>query len=210
MEIYRAAHAPAPQLLLAHGAGAGQHHPWMKRVGAGLATRGVTVATFDFGYMAVGRRVPDPPAVLEAAYRDAYQSLLVLEGPSDFVFIGGKSMGGRIGSQVLARGDLTPVPAGLICFGYPLHPPGKPQQRRDAHLTSIEAPVLFLHGSKDPFGTPEEMTALASILPNATLHLLEGGDHSLSAGKRVDPHGEMIERALDVAASWIRARTVTV
>jgi predicted alpha/beta-hydrolase family hydrolase len=209
MEIYRAANAAA-LLLLAHGAGAGQTHPWMRRVAAGLAARGITVATFDFGYMASGRRVPDPPAILEAAYREAYRALLVLEGQSAFVFVGGKSMGGRIGSQVLAAGDLTPVPSGLVCFGYPLHPPGKPQQRRDRHLVSIRTPILFLHGSKDPFGTPDEMTALASALPNATLHVVEGGDHSLAASKRADPHGTRLEEALDVAATWIRARTVPV
>jgi predicted alpha/beta-hydrolase family hydrolase len=209
MTIYPAAGDQAPLLLLAHGAGAGERHPWMKRVATGLATRGVTTTTFDFGYMAARRKVPDPPAVLEAAFRDAYQTLLVLQGRSDGVFVGGKSMGGRIASQVVARGDLVPPPAGLVCFGYPLHPPGKPQQRRDGHLPSIHVPVLLVHGSADPFGTADEMTALAATL-HATLHLVEGGDHSLVAGKRADPHGRLLEEALDAAASWIRSQTVPV
>jgi predicted alpha/beta-hydrolase family hydrolase len=209
MTIYPAAGDEAPLLLLAHGAGAGQQHPWMRRVAAGLASRGVTTATFDFGYMAARRKVPDPPAVLEAAFRDAYQTLLVLQGRSAGVFVGGKSMGGRIASQVVARGDLLPAPAGLVCFGYPLHPPGKPHQRRDGHLPSLRLPVLLVHGSADPFGTREEMTALAFGL-QATLHVVEGGDHSLSGGKRADPHGRLLEDALDAAASWIRSRGVPV
>ena len=182
----------------------------MKRVAAGLANRGVTVATFDFAYRRPAVASPTRLRCSKPPTARPIESLLVLEGPSDFVFIGGKSMGGRIGSQVLARGELTPAPAGLVCFGYPLHPPGKPQQRRDAHLADVHVPVLFLHGSKDPFGTADEMTALASSLSNATLHLIDGGDHSLSAGRRADPEGRLLEGALDVAAGWIRARTVPV
>jgi len=206
--IYPAAGAEAPVLLLAHGAGAGQQHPWIKRVGRGLASRGVGVATFDFAYMAARKRVPDPPAVLERTFREAYLALITIDRAPSAVFVGGKSMGGRIASQALAAGQLVPVPAGLVCFGYPLHPPGKPGQRRDAHLPSIRIPMLFLQGTRDPFGTPEEMTELAGRLSGATLRLIDGGDHSLAAGKRSDPQGQLLENALDVAAGWMRAQSV--
>jgi predicted alpha/beta-hydrolase family hydrolase len=182
----------------------------MERVGAGLASRGVTVITFDFPYMAAKRRVPDPPPALEAAYREAYAAALVHVPIRAAAFVGGKSMGGRIASRVAAAGGLVPAAAGLLCFGYPLHPPGKPQQRRDRHLPGVDVPILFLHGTHDPFGTPAEMTALAASLPESTLHLVDGGDHSLIAGKRADPAGLLFERALDAAARWIGERSVPI
>jgi predicted alpha/beta-hydrolase family hydrolase len=195
--------AGAPALLLAHGAGAGQGHPWMQRVSRGLAARGVFVATFDFPYITARKRVPDAAPVLEAAFRTAWAALLEAVGPGVAAFAGGKSMGGRIASQVAARSALTPRPAGLVFFGYPLHPPGRPDQRRDAHLPAIEPPMLFVQGSKDGFGTPDEMASLTSRLRGAQLRLIEDGDHSLLAPKRRDPSGASLEAALDAAAEWI-------
>jgi uncharacterized protein len=210
MALYFAASAGAPLLVLGHGAGAGQRHPWMERVGQGLASRGVAVATFDFPYMAAKRRVPDAPAVLEATFVNEYAAALMARPEAIATFVGGKSMGGRIASQVLARNGFADRPAGLVCFGYPLHPPGKPQQRRDKHLPSIAVPLLFLHGTKDPFGTPDEMRELVAAMDNATLRLMEGGDHSLVAGKRVDPGGTLLDRALDIAAAWMLSQTVPI
>ena len=199
-------------LVLAHGAGAGSGHPWMKRVAAGLAERGVQVVLFDFAYVAAGRSVPDKAPVLEATWREVWRGVTArATGP---VFAGGKSMGGRIASMVAAHPPATgfdPPPAGLIFFGYPLHPPGKPQQRRDAHLPKIRVPMLFLHGTRDPFGAPEEMDPLVASLKGATLRLLDHGDHSLVASKKNDPKGELLDSALDVAAEWMasRARSAT-
>ena len=191
-------------LVLAHGAGAGSTHPWMKRVAAGFAERGVQVVLFDFAYVAAGRSIPDRAPVLEATWREVWQGVTTrATGP---VFAGGKSMGGRIASMVASHAPANgfdPQPAGLIFFGYPLHPPGKPQQRRDAHLPSIRVPMLFLHGTRDPFGSPEEMEPLAASLTHATLRLCDGGDHSLVAAKKHDPKGELLDRALDVAAEWM-------
>lgn len=183
-------------LVLAHGAGAGHRHPWMRHVAAGFEARGFRVVTFDFPYMAAGRRIPDKAAVLEAAFTDVWaQAAREAAGP---MFAAGKSMGGRMASLVAARSGFDPVPAGLIYLGYPLHPPGKPAQRRDAHLPAITAPQLFLHGTRDPFGTPDEMTDLVAGLPAAKLHLVDGGDHSLVTGR-----GKPVSDALlDLAASW--------
>lgn len=184
-------------IVLAHGAGAGQHHPWMRHVAAGLTARGFRVVTFDFPYVAEGRKLPDKAPVLEAAFAKAWaDAAREADGP---MIAAGKSMGGRIASMVAARGGFTPAPAGLIFFGYPLHPPAKPQQRRDTHLPAIAAPMLFLHGTKDPFGTPEEMQALTARLPAATLHLVERGDHSLIA-RRGTPVSDDL---LDLASRWI-------
>ena len=114
------------------------------------------------------------------------------------------SWGGRIAALVGAKNGLTRAPAGLVYFGYPLHPPGKPGQRRDAHLPQIRVPMLFLHGTRDPFGSPEEMQALAASLPGALLELIDGGDHSLARSKSQDPKGESLERAMDLAAAWMK------
>lgn len=181
-----------PTLVLAHGAGAGQAHPWMRHMAAGLEARGIRVVTFDFPYMADGRKLPDKAPVLEAAFikvwEDAARSA---DGP---VFAAGKSMGGRIASMVAARQGFAPAPAGLIFFGYPLHPPGKPDQRRDTHLPEISVPVLFMHGTRDPFGTPDEMTGLVAGLPLATLHLVDKGDHSLITRRGQPPADDLLDR----------------
>jgi predicted alpha/beta-hydrolase family hydrolase len=103
-------------------------------------------------------------------------------------------------SMVAARQGFSPAPAGLIFFGYPLHPPGKPEQRRDKHLPGITVPMLFMHGTKDPFGTPEEMTALVAGLPGATLHLVDKGDHSLITKRGQPVSGDLI----DSVVTWTR------
>jgi len=202
MREYTAPDPKSPSLVLAHGAGAGEQHPWMVRVGKGLAARGVHVVTFNFPYMDAGKHVPDRADVLETAYADAWTTLTA--GRSGPLFAGGKSMGGRIASQVAARKGFAPSPAGLVFFGYPLHPPGKPQQRRDKHLPDITPPMLFFHGARDPFGSPDEMTELANRLSGSTLHIVEGGDHSLMTRKKVEPGGDALDKVMDQAAEWMR------
>ena len=160
------------------------------------------MVTFDFPYMEAKRSAPDRPPVLEAAFAKVWATASAkATGP---MFAGGKSMGGRIASQVAAAGGFDPAPAGLVFFGYPLHPPGKPEQRRDAHLPKIASPMLFLHGTRDPFGSPDEMRAVTAMPGGrARLEIIEGGDHSLVAPKRTDP--KSLERAIDIAAQWILA-----
>lgn len=201
---YEAGDAGAPTLVLAHGAGAGHDHPWMTRVARGLAGRGVTVVTFNFPYTEAGRKVPDRMPVLEARFAEVWtRAARDARGP---VVAGGKSMGGRAASHLAADGRLQPAPAGLVFLGYPLHPPGKPDQRRDRHLPDVTVPMLFVSGTRDPFGSPDELTALTNGLSGAGLILVEGGDHSLVARKRDDPEGRAFEAALDATAAWIRGR----
>lgn len=199
---YVASDPAAPCLVFGHGAGAGHDHPWMRRVGAGLASRGVGVATFDFPYKAAGRALPDKASKLEDAFAAVWREVAATV-PAGALFAGGKSMGGRIASQTAARGAFVPPPAGLVYFGYPLHPPGKPAQRRDGHLPAVTAPMLFVQGSRDPFGSPDEMQALVAALPQASLQLLEGGDHSIAAARRADRDGQLLERAMDLASAWM-------
>jgi predicted alpha/beta-hydrolase family hydrolase len=177
----------------------------MTQVAAGLADRGIRVRTFNFPYQQAGRRLPDPGPVLEESMQSAWADFAAGTPAARVRIAGGKSMGGRIASQVAARRGFDPAPTGLVFFGYPLHPPGKPTQRRDRHVPSLTQPMLFLHGTRDPFGSPEEMRELTNRLPGATLDLVDDGDHSLVVPKRADPSGASLTHALDRAAAWIRA-----
>lgn len=174
----------------------------MKRVALAFESAGFRVVTFNFPYIDAKKHVPDRPAVLEAhmaaVWRDAATDA---KGP---VFAAGKSMGGRIASQVAAKAELIPAPAGLVFFGYPLHPPGKPDQRRDAHLPKITAPMLFMQGTRDPFASPDEMRALVDGLPSSTLSIVEGGDHSLMTTRKAG--AKSVEDAVAGAVAWMRAR----
>jgi predicted alpha/beta-hydrolase family hydrolase len=197
-----AAEAPLATLLLGHGAGAGQGHPWMTRVADSLAARGIIVVTFDFPYMAEGRKVPDRGPVLEDAFQAAWVAVAARD--SRPFFAGGKSMGGRIATQVAARGVLHPDPVGVVCFGYPLHPPGKPADRRDRHLPLVKAPLLFLSGTRDPFGSPDDLRELVRGLPNASLTLFDDGDHSIQSRKRKPGVEDPLDRAIQTAADWMQ------
>jgi predicted alpha/beta-hydrolase family hydrolase len=187
-------------LILAHGAGAPQTHPWMVRMAGVLASRGLEVFTFNFLYTESRRRVPDKNDVLEATWRAAADAVRARsEIARGKLLIGGKSMGGRIATQVAAgaaasppgAGVAAPPPgagpsdigeiAGLVLLGYPLHPPGRPDKLRTAHLPRVMAPMLFVQGSRDAFGTPAELEPFVAPLAARGTRLLaiEGGDHSL-------------------------------
>lgn len=190
-------------LLLAHGAGAGSRHPFMVRIRRELEERGVRVITFDFPYMRAARKAPDKAPVLEAAWREQIDAV---RHDADLarlrLFIGGKSMGGRIASHVAAQGAAGL--SGLVFLGYPLHPPGKPQQRRDAHLPSIREPMLFVQGERDEFGSEAEIRELLPRLQCATLHVVPGGDHSLKVPARGGISQEDVFRSVcDGIAQWI-------
>lgn len=192
-------------VILAHGAGAGSSHPWMVRYAEGLVARGLHVVTFDFPYAAAGKKVPDPTPKLEAAYRAVVaEARAARELAECKVFLGGKSMGGRMASQIVAKGEVCD---GLVFFGYPLHPPAKPAQRRDAHLPKITAPMLFVQGERDAFGTKDEMAPLvASLGKRATLLVVPWGDHSLAVPKKSGKTQDEVDASvLDAVAAWVRA-----
>ena len=190
----------AAVLVLAHGAGAGQKHPFMVATAKGLATRRISVVTFDFPYKRARRHVPDKAPVLEAAFREVIDATREWSGATDLV-IGGKSMGGRMATHLGAQ-ELTGI-RGIVALGYPLHPPGRPDKPRTEHLPSIRVPVLIVQGERDTFGTPDELKPVLTTMKRSklTLHIVAGGDHSLTVrGKKKD---EAFNEALDVVARWI-------
>jgi predicted alpha/beta-hydrolase family hydrolase len=197
---YRAEGIASALLVLAHGAGAGQQHPFMTAVAKGFAARGVEVVTFDFPYMRARRKVPDRAAVLEQAFAEVVGAARRWS-PAVRLFIGGKSMGGRMATH-LGAAHFEGL-SGIVVFGYPLHPPGKPDQLRVAHLPSITAPVLIVQGERDIFGTPQELKPiLASMTAPVDLHNVPEGDHSLAvAGRRRE---DVLDEVLDVATAWTR------
>lgn len=203
LKVYRS-QSPIAGVVVAHGAGGGQNTGFMVRTAEGLAARGIVAATFDFPYMSAGKSVPDKAPVLEAAWRVAIDSART-KMPGVPLFIGGKSMGGRIASHVASQG--CPGLAGLVFLGYPLHPPGKPDQRRDAHLPAIAQPMLFVQGSRDAFGTSDEIRSLLPRLQHATLHEVPGGDHSFKVSGRGAPKpGAVHGGILDAVRDWIVGR----
>jgi uncharacterized protein len=173
-------------LVLAHGAGAGQSHPFMVRYAQGLAGRGLDVVTFDFPYIQAGRRAPDRAPVLEEAFRNVVAAVSARQDLQPRrLFIGGKSMGGRMATHVAAASDRwpgeAPPLAGVVVFGYPLNPPGGPSRRspdRVSHLASIAVPLLIVQGTRDTFGGPDAIRAAA---PHATIHPVVGANHSPAA-----------------------------
>jgi predicted alpha/beta-hydrolase family hydrolase len=204
--IYRAHDPMQATLVLAHGAGAPQTHPFMVDVAQRLAARGVDVVTFNFLYTEAKRKIPDRTDVLEATWRAAIANVRARGGlPTESLFIGGKSMGGRIASHVAAAGEGL-VLSGLVFLGYPLHPPGKPHARRDAHLPRVPFPMLFVQGTRDDLGPADEIAKLP--LPNARVHAVEGGDHSLALLKREgkDAQERALAGAADAIALFVRER----
>jgi len=165
-------------MLLAPGAGAGSDQPALVAIDRAVTAAGLTVERVDFPYRLAGRSRPDQPAVLEETIRTAARSLADRLGvDTGALLLGGRSMGGRICSQVVAGG--LPA-AGLVLISYPLHPPGRPDKPRTAHLGGISVPCLFISGTRDAFGTPDELTAATAAIPGPVTHIwTEGGDHSL-------------------------------
>jgi predicted alpha/beta-hydrolase family hydrolase len=197
----------AAALILAHGAGAGQHSPFMVAFAQALAARGIDVVTFNFLYTEQKRRLPDKGPALEACYRAAIGATRrEVASARRALFIGGKSMGGRIATQV-AAGDATLSLTGLVLLGYPLHPPGRPEKRRDAHLPDVKRPMLFVQGSRDTFGTPTELAPiLAPLLPQPMIQVVAGGDHSFKVSRAgQDGQTAIYEQVQQAIASWIRA-----
>jgi predicted alpha/beta-hydrolase family hydrolase len=214
--VYAARGEARSTYILAHGAGGNQTSPWIVQFATAAAARGIGVVTFNFPYSEQGRRLPDRNDKLEACWRKVVEawhdgafakSLGKSGGP---LIIGGKSMGGRIASQI-AAGDPGASPgmaevSGLVFLGYPLHPPGKPEQLRSRHLPAIRVPMLFIQGARDVFGTPEELRPILSKLEApADLIVVEDGDHSFkvptAAGRS---QVQVFDFVLRDIGAWIR------
>jgi predicted alpha/beta-hydrolase family hydrolase len=208
---YRAAPAGDADviLILAHGAGANQTSSFMVRFATALAARGIDTVTFNFSYSQQGRRMPDRNDKLESCYRTVIDAVRGGKFHQDAdrrkLVIGGKSMGGRIASQVAAAGQ--DGVAGLVFLGYPLHPPGRPDKLRSKHLPRISAPMLFVQGTRDAFGTPEELRLILSELNVAAdLRVVDGGDHSFKVPKQsAMSQDQVYDFVLDEIVRWLRA-----
>lgn len=178
-------------LILAHGAGADSQSEFMQFMQKNISAAEIDVITFDFPYMIrrqqTGKRSPpDRMPKLMEAFKD--QIAQIKQGP---VFIGGKSMGGRVATMI---GDETEV-NGIICMGYPFHPPGKPENTRTEHLENLQTPTLILQGTRDPFGKPDEVASYV-LSSNISVKWLDDGNHSLETLKRSE---------MTTLQSWQRA-----
>ncbi|MGO4121739.1 alpha/beta hydrolase family protein [Arthrobacter sp. YAF16] len=183
--IYARPPRPAATLVVAHGAGAGMEHPFLRGFTATLNDDGVATLRFNFPYREAGRKFPDRPPVAIAAWRAA-MAAAAARSEGEPLWAAGKSFGGRMASMAVAEG--MPA-AGLVYLGYPLHPPGKPEKLRDGHLYGLTVPMLFLQGTRDTFATRGLLESVVERLgPAATLQWREGGDHTFAvAGAKRSP-----------------------
>ncbi|MGV3494200.1 MAG: alpha/beta family hydrolase [Ramlibacter sp.] len=189
--------------VFAHGPGAGRRHPFMEALAQALARRRIATWRFDFPFMASGSRRPDPPAVAQAAVRQAVADAAAA-WPGLPLFAGGKSFGGRMSAQAQAQEPLTGV-LGLAFVGYPLHPAGKPGLERARPLHGVQVPMLFLQGTRDALADLALVRqALAPLGARATLHVVEGADHGFEVLVRSGrTAGEVHAELADTLAAWM-------
>ncbi len=183
-------------LVLAHGAGAAMDSPFMNSIAAGVGESGIRVVRFEFPYMSARRRTgkrsaPDREPVLRAAWMEVIEQL----GGGAKLMIGGKSMGGRIASLIADEAGVM----GLVCLGYPFHPPGRPQHPRIAHLRDLRTPTLIVQGTRDSLGNRTEVTGY-DLSPHVEIAWLEDGDHSFKPTKR---SGRTLEQNLAEAVGLV-------
>lgn len=187
---------PRALITLAHGAGAGMNHSFMIELSDSLAEVGLSTLRYNFPYMEQKKRRPDVPAIahktVEAAIQKAHELF-----PTIPLFVSGKSFGSRMSSQYLANHSPTFV-KGIIFFGFPLHPAGKPAIDRAAHLKTVKIPMLFLQGTRDELAQLSLIEEVTDELPSAKLLKIEGADHSFKAGKQ-----NMIPLLADFTKNWI-------
>jgi hypothetical protein len=186
-------------LVLAHGAGAGMSHAFMAQLAARLAAAGIASLRFQFPYMEDGRRRPDMPRLATASVAAAVSWALAHE-PRLAVVCGGKSFGGRMATTAAAAG-MIPAVKGIVCYGFPLHQAKKPAMERAKHLQDVEAPLLFLQGTRDALADLPLMKEVARQLPRATLHVVEGADHGFEVLKS---SGRSASQVIDELAQQTR------
>jgi uncharacterized protein len=194
---------PRACFVFAHGAGAGMTHPFMEAVAEGLCDRGIATLRYQFPYMEKGSKRPDAPAIAQGTVRAA-----VAEAgrccPGLTLIAGGKSFGGRMTSQAQAAAALAGV-RGLAFLGFPLHPAGKPSSDRAKHLVDVHVPMLFLQGTRDSLAEVALIEPVVKHLgKSATLHLVDGADHSFHVLARSGRNDrDALREILDVFAGWI-------
>ena len=181
-------------LLLTPGAGADRNQASLVAIDERATAAGIAVERMDFPYRLAGRRAPDrPPALIEAINKSAAELVARAQVAPKQLALGGRSMGGRMCSMAVAEGLSARA---LVLISYPLHPPGKPDQLRTAHFPALKVPCLFLSGTRDAFGTPEELERETAAIPGkVTHHWIEGGDHGL---RRRD------DEVAEIVVSWLR------
>lgn len=174
------------EIVLAHGAGAPMTSPFMERMAALLAGHGIATLRFEFAYMAARRRGERKPPSRAEALIGEYERFVTYasssRGKDEMLLIGGKSLGGRVASMAADKLHAAGIISGLVCLGYPFHPPGKPDQLRTAHLARLSCPALIVQGERDPFGTEEEVASY-KLSPSICLHWATDGDHDLKPRK---------------------------
>ncbi len=191
--------APPWTLVYAPGAGANIDDPFGRCLADVLPARGVSVVRFQFPYMEAHRRTPDRTPVLEATWRAVIDAVRT---PGEKLCVGGRSMGGRIASQVVAGRVVVDA---LALFAYPLHPPGLPERSRDAHLASVRVRTLFCSGTRDAFASPDELRVVAARMRRAKVHLLEKADHSFAPPRAsARTRDDVFAEAAAALARWLR------
>jgi len=188
--------------VLAHGAGAGMRHPFLESISQRLAEQGIATLRYQFPYMERRSRRPDPPAVAAATVRAAVAEAARI-APDLPLVAGGKSFGGRMTSTAQAEEPLPGV-RGLVFLGFPLHPPGRPDDKRAEHLAHVQVPMLFLQGTRDDFAALKLLQPLVKRLgERATLYLVEGGDHSFRVlTKSGRSEGEVMREVVSTIVEW--------
>lgn len=191
--------------VLAHGAGAGMRHPFLQEVADRLGARGIATFRYHFPYMEARKRRPDAPDLAQATVRAAVAAA-ARAAPGLPLLAGGKSFGGRMTSQAQAEEPLPGV-RGLVFLGFPLHAPNRPSEHRAAHLTDVDIPMLFVQGTRDTLADLGLMRGVVGRLyDRATLHVVEGGDHSFKVLKRSGRGQEdVMEEIVGVIAEWVDA-----
>jgi predicted alpha/beta-hydrolase family hydrolase len=183
-------------VTLAHGAGAGMHHPFMATLAQSLAEAGIVSVRFNFPFMENKKGRPDTPAIAHATIEAAIAKTKKLF-PGLALFASGKSFGGRMTSQYLSAHH-DPSVKGIVFYGFPLHPPGKPSIERAEHLKDIRVPMLFLQGTRDELATWKLINSVCSSLPLAELVKIDGANHAFKAGKQ-----NIIQLLADTTNNWI-------
>jgi predicted alpha/beta-hydrolase family hydrolase len=194
--------------VLAHGAGAGMRHGFMGAIAHALTERGIATLRYQFPYLEAGARRPDPPSIAEATVRAAVAAAHEV-APDLPLFAGGKSFGGRMTSNAMAQRSIEQV-RGLVFLGFPLHPPKQPGVARAEHLDRVDVPMLFLQGTRDHLADLALMTSVCNRLgAKATLHVVDGGDHSFAVLKRSGrTKADVLDQLATTTAEWCRANAL--